>query len=178
MTNGTKIRLAPFEERDKTILFAWANNPELAHYNSPYRPVHWEAHCDWFRSIASDRTKVVFGLRTIPGDTLVGYVQLKDIHPVHRSAELAIQIGEAADRGRGYGKAAVSLLLAYAWSDLNLHRVSLRVLADNAAAINIYEACGLVIEGRLRSSAYVEGAWRDELLMAIVNGERFTAELP
>jgi RimJ/RimL family protein N-acetyltransferase len=49
--------------------------------------------------------------------------------------------------GRGLGSAATRLVLAYAFDQMRLHRVDLRVLAFNAAAIRCYERCGVVTEG-------------------------------
>ena len=48
-----------------------------------------------------------------------------------------------------------------------LRKLSLAVLADNAAAVALYEACGFRVEGR-RVGEYLEadGTARDDLLMA------------
>jgi RimJ/RimL family protein N-acetyltransferase len=59
-------------------------------------------------------------------------------------------------------------VLAYAFTELALHRVSARVLADNARAIRCYEKCGFAIEGRERQAALVEGEWHDDLIMGIL----------
>jgi RimJ/RimL family protein N-acetyltransferase len=62
----------------------------------------------------------------------------------------------------------VRLVLAYAFKELALHRVSARVLADNARAIRCYEKCGFTIEGRERQAALVAGEWHDDLIMGIL----------
>ena len=113
----------------------------------------------------------MFAIRTRPDDRLVGITQLKNIHAVHRSAELTIQIGEEADRGRGYGTEAVTALISYGWRELNLHRISLRVLAGNVAATKAYESAGLTVEGRLRSCVFIDNRWNDMLVMAIVRND-------
>ena len=62
----------------------------------------------------------------------------------------------------------IRLLLQYAFADLRLHRIGIRVLAYNKRATRAYEKCGFVIEGRERETAFVNGAWHDDLMMGIV----------
>ena len=100
--------------------------------------------------------------REWPADgRLIGSCQLHGIHPVHRSAELQIRIGEAGERGRGHGTEAVTLLVDFAFRDLNLRRVALHVLATNERALKMYERIGFVREGVLREAAHVDGEYVD-----------------
>jgi RimJ/RimL family protein N-acetyltransferase len=73
--------------------------------------------------------------------------------------------------GKGIGQEVTRLLLKYAFEELNLHRVDLRVLAYNVRAINCYKKCGFIIEGTERESAYVDGAWYDDLIIGILAHE-------
>ena len=52
--------------------------------------------------------------------------------------------------------------------DLNLNRVGLEVLADNTAAIKLYEKSGFALDGRLRSAAFKNGRSVDVLTMGIL----------
>ncbi len=63
------------------------------------------------------------------------------------------------------------LALAFAFHELNLHRISLKVYQDNARAIRAYEKCGFQHEGRLRKARYRKGAYYDELIMSILQHE-------
>ena len=44
----------------------------------------------------------------------------------------------------------------------------LQTLASNEAALRAYRAVGFVEEGRLREAAWVEGAYDDVVLMAVL----------
>ena len=103
-------------------------------------------HDRWFQAIGSDPSRILFAVRTLADATLVGTVQLAGIHPVHRSAELIVRIGDEQQRGRGYGTEALRLLVDFAWRDLNLHRVFLHVFADNERAIPVYRNVGFAEE--------------------------------
>ncbi len=80
-------------------------------------------------------------------------------------------MGEVSSRGQGYGTEAVELLLDFGFRDLNLHRIYLHVFSHNAAAIRVYEKSGFVREGLLRQTAYIDGEYRDVILMGIIREE-------
>ena len=168
MIRSNRVVIGSFRPEDKSALFAWINDPELARHNAPYRPVTWESHCRWFETLGGAGNRVAFGVRELPDERLIGMTQLVDMHPVHRSAELTIRIGAAADRGRGLGSDALALTLDFAWRDLNLHRVGLHLLADNVRALRCYERVGFEVEGRRRQAAFIDGAWRDVVIMGIL----------
>jgi RimJ/RimL family protein N-acetyltransferase len=97
---------------------------------------------------------------------MIGFVLFKNFQSVYQTAELGVRIGDESERGKGYGTRAVRLALDYAWSVLNLHRVSLNVLAHNERAIVSYLHAGFAIEGKLREAAFIDGQWRDVVAMA------------
>ena len=66
----------------------------------------------------------------------------------------------------------MQVLLDYAFRSRNLRRVHLQTLAGNEAALRCYRAAGFVEEGRLREHAWVEGAYDDVVLMAVLQTDR------
>jgi RimJ/RimL family protein N-acetyltransferase len=169
MIKGEKIFLCELRCDDANVLFRWINDPETVRFNAPFAPVHEIGHIAWFNEVIRDATRVIFGIREHERSRLIGLLQLFDIHPVHRSAELMIRIGEEADRNFGAGSEAVELAAKFAFHDRNLQRVWLRVFADNKRAIRAYEKAGLQVEGTLRRACFVDGRWRDEVVMAILS---------
>jgi RimJ/RimL family protein N-acetyltransferase len=168
MLRTDEIALAPLTAADVPLLFEWINDRALRVQGASYRPVHEAQHRAWFDAIASRTDLALFAIRRVHEGDLIGTCQLERIHPVYRSAELQVRIGLPEHRGRGYGPQAVRLLLQFAFADLNLHRVSLHVFADNAAAVRCYEKAGFVREGLLRQAAFVDGKWKDIVLMGIL----------
>lgn len=166
MLHGQRIFLGPLTPDDAVIMFRWSNDPDLVHLNAAYRPVDWMNHHGWFQGIGNDPSKVIFAIRRIAESRFVGFVELRSIHPVFRSAEIGLQIGEVADRRQGFGAEALELALRYCWNDLNLERVSLSVFGDNLPAIRLYEKAGFQHEGTLRGAVYVDGRRVDLKIMA------------
>ncbi|MDF2981232.1 MAG: family acetyltransferase [Devosia sp.] len=107
----------------------------------------------------------------IEAASLLGSVRLDRVDLVDKRASLAIGLLRLEDQGRGLGTEAVRRVLEYGFDELGLHRVSLRVLAGNIRAIRCYEKCGFQVEGRERETVFLDGAWRDDLIMGLLSRE-------
>lgn len=167
------VTLSALVAEDSDLLFGWINERDLVILSAPFRPVARAEHDLWFQRIRQREDVRIFGIRE--DGRLVGTCQLHSIHPVHRSAELQIRIGEPDARGRGVGTMATARLLEFGFHELALHRIYLHVLATNAAACRLYERAGFRVEGRQLQAACIEGVWVDVVLMAILAAE-FDAE--
>ena len=168
---ASSVRLAPLTHADSDTFFSWINQRRLVLSSGYYSPISDVAHAAWFERIRSDPNVKIFGIREDPGDRLIGSCQLHSLDPVARCAELQIRIGAEDGRGKGFGKQSVALLLEHAFADLNLNRVFLHVLEDNPRAIRAYLANGFQHEGVLRQSAFVDGEYKNMIVMGILSKE-------
>jgi len=57
--------------------------------------------------------------------------------------------------------------IAAAW-EVGMTRIELEVLASNPKAIRLYEKLGFVHEGVKRRARHLDGAWDDNVLMALL----------
>ena len=160
------IRLDVPRPSDSAALFEWINDAETVSFNASYRPVGLSGHEEWFAGLNRDSSRVFFAIRN--GQDLIGSLQLVDIHPLNQTAELIVRIGSREQRGKGFGTEALKLAVAFAFADLNLQRVWLRVFADNARAIASYKKVGFTEEGTMRRASWIKGAWVDEVVMAVL----------
>ena len=101
----------------------------------------------------------------------IGNVGLHRIDWKNRNAEPGIAIGEKEYWNRGYGTDAIRTLLGLAFREMNLHRVFLRVDADNARGIRCYEKAGFRQEGTLREAVFKAGIYHDQYVMSILRSE-------
>lgn len=137
------------------------------------------ANWSWLSSPAPppgpDRT--FFDERTRPEDVLValddgslaGYVKLGRATPVPASNHVLMVTGLVVDeefRGRGVGRALLGLAIREAEAR-GARRLTLRVLGPNEAARRLYESAGFVVEGVQRELFFLEGAYVDDVLMAL-----------
>jgi putative acetyltransferase len=86
----------------------------------------------------------------------MGYISLLAVHD--------------AWQGHGIGGALLAALLDLADNWLNLQRVTLSAMADNAPAIKLYERFGFATEGIRRADVFRAGAFVDSCAMARLRG--------
>lgn len=159
------VSLGPILQRDLESLFVWLNDVQAASLDLPYRPLDCIAYRDWLDKLPRETSQIIFAIREVGKPEMIGFVLFKNFQSVYQSAELGVRIGVENDRGKGYGTRAVRLAMEYAWSVLNLHRISLHVLAHNERAIASYVHAGFIAEGKLREAAFIGGQWRDMMVM-------------
>ncbi|MHB8645919.1 MAG: GNAT family N-acetyltransferase [Thermomicrobiales bacterium] len=108
----------------------------------------------------------------------IGSAYLHGIDMRHRTAEFGIVIGEADARGKGYGTETARLMLDYAFTDLGLHTVMLRVYAFNRAGLRAYEKAGFRVFGTRRQCHMMGGRLWDVVYMEAMSNEERGMRLP
>jgi len=169
--HGKRVSIGPLLPADTSLLFLWRNDACAAKLDFSFRPMDGLAYARWLARLENDASTVIFAIRRLNSPQMIGFVGFGDIQNVHRCAELGIRIGNEVDRGHGYGKEAISLALEYAWRWLNLNRVQLKVFLHNERAIHSYASAGFEQEGHLRRAAFIDGHWRDVIIMSVLRPE-------
>ncbi len=73
----------------------------------------------------------------------------------------------------GYATEAVEAILAYAFVDLSLHRISAGVATENVRSIKLLEKVGMRREGKLRKILPIRGEWWDNYQYAMLEEDFF-----
>lgn len=171
MIEHGRVRLTPYVKSLRQKLFDWMNDATLRRAAGEFRALSEMDFDAWIGRMAGTPQNVFFIIAERERLVPVGFCFLAGLEPIHRRARLGIAIGEAAFRGRGLGRDAVSALVRHGMQDLGLERVALDVSTGNAAALRLYAACGFRHEGVLRRHFFVDGAFHDAAAMAILRGE-------
>lgn len=167
-----RIYLRPMTCDDTDNIVRWRNQ-EAVRSNFIYQALFTrESHENWIRTMIEPGKVVQMIICEEATDTPVGSVYIRDIDHTHHKGEYGIFIGEAKARGRGVGTAAAKLMVRYGFEKLALHKIFLRVFADNLQAVRSYENAGFVKEAYLKDEVCIEGKYRDMLLMAVFREEK------
>jgi RimJ/RimL family protein N-acetyltransferase len=122
----------------------------------------------WIEKHAENEGNHAFTIRTLDGDRIIGGIGLDGIRWMHRDCFVGIGLGDREFWGKGYGTDAMKIILRYAFSELNLHRVTLDVFEYNQRGVRSYEKAGFVFEGRQRGMILREGRRWDVLFIGIL----------
>lgn len=163
------VYLRPMTAEDTDNIIKWRNSDAVRKNFIYQKPFTRESHEQWIETMVNTGRVVQMIICLKDGDLPVGSVYIRDIDPVHHKGEYGIFIGEASARGRGVGTAAAEQMICYAFEKLHLHRLFLRVFADNARAIASYEKAGFEREAYLKDDVCIDGRYRDLVFMAVIN---------
>lgn len=163
------LRLMTREDTEKII--RWRNSEEVRKQFIYQQNFTVESHENWIKTMVETGKVVQMMIVLNEGDRPIGSVYVRDIDMEHKKAEYGIFIGEPDCLGKGYGTEAAELMIEYAFEFLGIHKLMLRVYAENERAIKSYEKAGFQKEAYLKDDVFVRGKYRDIVLMAVINQE-------
>jgi RimJ/RimL family protein N-acetyltransferase len=154
LLQGEKVRLTGFRAADIEVMTRWYQDDTFIRLlqSAPSAPVTEHEWKQFYDDLPKLKDEFHFAVRPLDGEELLGWIGLDGVMWNHRTAWLVIGFGEAKNREQGYGYDALSLLLRFAFHEMNLHRVTLTVFEYNKRAIRLYEKVGFVYEGTRREA--------------------------
>lgn len=167
MSHSARVAIVAIDEASHAkTLFDWRQSPEIARFMYTREELVWEAHIAWIRSLPENLSRRDFVV-TLDG-ALVGSVNLSEIDASHRRCVFGMYIAEPQARVQGVGAAAEVLILQHAFEDLDMHKVSCEVFANNPAPVAMHQRMGFEIEGTLRDHVHDDGQWIDVVRMSLL----------
>ncbi|MGD2144219.1 MAG: GNAT family protein [Anaerolineae bacterium] len=173
LLQGDRIRLTALRSEDLPTIARWDEDSQfLRLYGArPARPRSEAEIAEWLQSLRDDDQTMALGIRLLDGDELIGTLELDGILWPHRVCGIGIAIGDLGNWGQGYGYEAAQLGLAFAFDELNLHRVTGTVFSYNKRSIALVEKLGFRREGTFREFLERDGERHDMLLYGLLRPE-------
>jgi len=158
-SSTAELRLRPTREGDLEYVVAAEADPD----NAPFlAPSPRGEHLGFLRDPHQRH------LIAEAGERPVGFVLLR-LHTEDRAVELRRLA--VTEKGRGYGRAALRLVMAQAFEEHGAHRLWLDVKPHNERALALYRGAGFVEEGLLRDALYYDGRFESLVVMSILRPE-------
>lgn len=128
-----------------------------------------KAFTERFADFAAGTGRIMFTIENHDGK-VVGGVNLNSIDERNGTFSIGMQV-DRDHRGKGYGTAAMRLLLRYAFFERRLNKYYGHVLEGNIASATMLKKVGCQEEGRRRQMVYTDGRYWDEILFGLTHDE-------
>ena len=167
---GSNIVLRALEPEDLQFLYDIENKDsfwEVSHTQTPFskyilKQYIENAHLDIFEAKQ---------LRLLIEETStkkqIGMIDLFDFSPQHKRAGVGILIHPHFQQN-GFASEALSLLIKYAFTHLNLHQLYANITADNAKSIALFTKHQFEKVGVKKEWILSEGKFKDEILFQLI----------
>lgn len=170
---GPRVRLTALSREDLPTLARWQGDAAFLRLLDarPAAPKTEDELAEWLQSQQQSPNNYVFAVRPLASDELLGYVELDGILWAHGTCGIGVAIGDPARRGQGYGTEATRLALAFAFDELNLHRVTFTAFSYNQPSLALAEKLGFQREGAFREFLQRDGQRHDLVLFGLLRHE-------
>lgn len=172
------IRFGPIDhETHPEIESKWTHDSEFMRLMElkPARPFSPALVKKQYESIEKemeeDKNLFYFTIRARADERLIGKAVVEWIDWTNSNGFLRLGIGAEEDRRKGYGSQALSMMLRYAFGELNLYRVTAVVPAYNEGALRLFQKFGFMEEIRRRKALNRDGAFWDLVSFGLLNSE-------
>lgn len=166
--SGNKIMLRRMRREDTDNIVRWRNSDTVMKQFIIRTPLTPEIHENWIKTKIETGHVEQFIIVIKENGKEIGSTYLKDIDRENGTAEYGIFIGEEDEQGKGYGYEAQKLTLDYAFNELGIKNIVIRILSDNQASIANGEKCGF---SKIEGSEYeviIEGEPRTVIFMQLM----------
>ena len=167
---GTHINLRALEPEDLDFLYQIENNEsfwQVSHTNAPFskyilKQYLENAHLDIFEAKQ---------LRLLIEEKLtrkqIGMIDLFDFNPIHKRAGIGILIHPKFQKN-GFASEALSNLISYCFSHLNLHQLYANISSDNIKSISLFTKHHFKVAGIKKDWNLLSGKFTDEVLFQLI----------
>ncbi|MBE0409252.1 MAG: GNAT family N-acetyltransferase [Anaerolineales bacterium] len=175
---GDLVTLAPVDaQNDAELISKWTHHTEIMRQwdIDPLQPLSaWKVTKmleKMEKEAEEKRNLYYFSIRTLDEKRMVGLVQIDWIEWVHGTGRVKLLIGEAQDQSKGYGEETLRMILNYAFSELNLYRLSTLIPDYDQATWEMFNKAGFCEEVRQRQAINRFGQRWDLILMGLLKVE-------
>ncbi|MBB6611184.1 GNAT family N-acetyltransferase [Pontibacter sp. Tf4] len=88
--------------------------------------------------------------------------------PTHRRAEIGYELFNDADKGKGYMKEALGVVLTYGFEHMNLYRIEAYIADYNIPSGKLLKHYGFTVEGNARGHYVVDGINEDSVSLSLL----------
>lgn len=171
MLKGNKIYLTSIEKADLEQLRLWRNRTDYRKFFREYREISRDMQEKWYETkVLGDPSTIMFSIRDLEIDELLGCCGLCYINWVHRHADLSLYIGwnEEYIDNKGIAEESCRILFDYGFSELSLNKIWTEIYEFDSKKYDLYCKLGFQKDGFLREQYYYDGRWWNSYILSLL----------
>lgn len=168
---GEHIFLRALEPEDIDFVHEIENDEnlwELSHTQTPYSKFLIKQYLENAQQDIYEAKQLRLVISSYTNETL-GLIDIFDFDFKNKRAGIGILIKSETDRGKGFGKEALSLLVNYCFLQLNLHQLFCNISETNTVSLTLFKKEGFEIVGLKKDWNYNIEGYTDEYLLQLIN---------
>lgn len=174
MIKGELVYLSPIEKEDLQQLMYWRNLPDFRKHFREYREINKDMQEKWYQTkVINDPNTIMFAIRNVNSNELLGCCGLCYINWVHRYADLSLYIGwnESYIDDNGFANESCKLLFNYAFKELALNKIWTEIYEFDNKKYKLYHKLGFSDDGILREQYFYDGKRWNSYIMSLLSSE-------
>jgi diamine N-acetyltransferase len=169
---GETIYLRALEPEDLEFLYLVENDENIWHVSNtqtPYskfliRQYLQNAHQDIYEA---KQLRLV--ICESESDKTIGLIDLFDFDPKNHRAGIGILIHNTNQRGQGFGKQALQLVMDYSFNQLQIHNLYANIGTQNENSLHLFATFGFEKVGIRKEWNYIGNQYEDEVIFQLIN---------
>lgn len=169
---GQNIFLRALEPEDLEFVYVVENNEniwEISNTQTPYSKFLIHQYLENAYKDIYEAKQLRLAICKNQSFEPIGLIDLFDFDPKNKRAGIGIIIQNDFDRQNGFGKEAMSLLIEYAFHQLQLHQLFANIGTENVASLALFATFGFEKIGIKKDWNYTHNAFHDEVLVQLIN---------
>jgi [ribosomal protein S5]-alanine N-acetyltransferase len=166
----SRLYLRPLSQSDVEFVYRHFSNPEINRYlldESPVNSIEQAQEIVDFFMLPTATTYTRWVLVTKTDEQPIGTCGFHKWDKRNRRSEIGYDLTPSA-WGQGYMSEALTVMLEYGFTHLNLNRIEALVYTENAASLKLLEKLKFQKEGLLRDYFYQNDEFYDHWLLSLL----------
>lgn len=169
---GPNLFLRALEPEDLAFVHAIENDENVWNYSNtqtPYSKFLIRQYLENAHQDIYEAKQLRLAICKNNSQEAIGLIDLFDFDPRNKRAGIGIVIQNFEQRGQGFGKESLGLLLDYSFKQLNLHQLYANIGTENETSIKLFTTFGFQKCGIKKDWNFVENSYQDEALFQLIN---------
>lgn len=171
LLNGDRLSLRKIASSDVTETYLnWMNDNEVTrHLESRFQKYSIQNLKEYVINLEEDQNNFLFAIIIKKNQRHIGNIKLGPINRIHLFAEIGLLIGEKDCWGKGYASEAIELICHFAFSYLNLNKLTAGCYQTNIGSLKAFQKTGFIVEGVINKQYLSDGKYIDGIRLGLLN---------